>query len=209
MRRLTFTVLALLAACGDPLAKVPVGDSPVRGPADAWVTMVEFADYQCPFCAKAAPTVAQLEQLYPDDLRLVFKHFPLSFHERALPAAHAAECARAQSKFWEMHDRLFASPQALADTDLLNDASQIGLNTDVWIPCLTTPEMQQRVDADSALGTQAGVSGTPTFFVNGRVLVGNLPIDDFKAVIDDEIKKARSSGIPVADYYRKAVLGEK
>src|SRR6266545_4761555 len=139
-RSLTGAVLlAALFACGQSstpstpsqLLKVPVADSPQRGPSDAWVTVVEFADFECPFCRSEEAVVADIESIYGRDLRLVFKHFPLtSIHPHAQAAAIAASCAGDQEKFWEMHDLLFKG--AIDDAALLSDAGRVGLDVTAW-----------------------------------------------------------------------------
>ena len=208
MRLLVFAACLVLAACGKPaplaVMAAPVGDSPTRGPADAWVTLVEFSDFECPSCGAAQPTIAQLLALYPTDLRLVFKHFPLSFHADARPAAIAAECARAQGRFWQMHDLLWAGRPLLASNDLAADA---GLELGVWQCCLASSEPAARVDADIALGKQMGVRATPTFALNGQPLEGAAPLDDFKQKVESARATAEASGIPRQEYYDRAVLG--
>ncbi len=202
-----------LAACscgpsaGGALLRAPVGDSPVRGASDAWVTVVEFADFQCPYCGQAEPVLAQALATYGADLRLVFKHFPLSFHERAIPAAIAAECARDQDRFWQMHDQLFAHQGALDDASLLSYAEQIGLDVGVWQACLGTQAPKDRIGADLALGASLGIGGTPTFAVNGVPVVGAVPFDQLRPYVDRALAAAEASGIARADYYDKAVLG--
>jgi protein-disulfide isomerase len=196
-----------LNACLDPPPTVadfcapPVGDSPTRGPADAWVTMVEFADFQCPYCGRATATLSDLEIAYPTDLRLVFKHFPLSFHPHAMDAALAAECAREQDRFWEMHDLLFAHQARLEMTDLESYAGQAGVDLDVWRGCFASDAPRGRIAADKELGLEAGISGTPTFFVNGEVIEGAAPTADFRRLIDAVLATAEASGVAREDYY--------
>ncbi len=212
---------ALLAACGDgeppppaALMRVPVSGSPQRGPADAWVTIVEFSDFQCPYCGMVEPTLRQLLALYPADARLVYKHFPLPQHAYARSAANAAECARAQGTgpdgyFWEMHDLLFAHQGALDPTSLAGYAGQIaGLDATTWQTCFDGRQLDARVQADLDLGLSVGVNATPTFAVNGRPLVGAAPLDTFKAEVESARAEAIASGIPRAQYYDKAVLGK-
>ncbi len=188
---------------------VPLDDSPVTGPADAWVTVVEFADFQCSFCGKAAPTVAKVLQAYPIDVRLSFRHFPLTgMHPHAQGAAIAAECARVQGKFWPMHDQLFAHQDHLEAADLPNYATAVGLDLAAWQACLQTPEPAARIAADQALGTKMGVQSTPTFVINGEPLVGALPYSMFTDAINAARSKALNSGIPAAHYYDKAILGK-
>jgi protein-disulfide isomerase len=210
VRRLSGVALLLaLAGCnGDGgVARVPVEGSPMRGPADAWVTMVEFADFQCPYCGRAAPTVRQVAQTWPDDVRVVFKHLPLSFHAHALSAALAAQCAFEQGRFWEMYDALFADQSKLADADLAQTAQALGLDTGAWTACLSSDEARQKVQADVDLSDQIGVTGTPAFYVNGERIAGAQPFETFRTVIEAKLAAARASGIPAAEYYDKAVLG--
>ncbi len=213
----TTRVPALLAvtllACGQStgsgsaLLKVPVGDSPQRGPSDAWVTMVEFADFECPYCRVEQPVLADLEAAYGADLRLVFKHFPATgLHLHAQAAAVAARCAGDQGKFWELHDLLFTT--ALDDATLLADAQRVpGLDVAAWQACLATPAAAARVAADVALGTSLGIGGTPTFVINGQEVVGAVPESNLRLVIDRARDTAVASGIPRAEYYDRAVLG--
>ncbi len=215
---LTLIALAGLACGGSPtptpqLVRVPLGDSPQRGPADAWVTIVEFADFQCPFCGQAEPTVEQLLAAYPTDVRLVFKHFPLPQHPNARPAANAAECARAQGTppngfFWEMHDLLFANQGALGATALAGYAAQIsGLDVAAWQTCFDAKQFDARVTADEELGASVGVGGTPTFAINGEPLVGAQPLATFEQMVEAARQKAIASGISRDRYYDVAVLG--
>jgi protein-disulfide isomerase len=184
-----------------------VADSPQRGPGDAWVTVVEFADFECRFCRDEQPILTDIASIYGADLRLVFKYFPLpSIHPHAQAAAVAAECAGEQGRFWEMHDLLFTT--ALDETTLLIDAERVsGLDVADWQACVAAPEAASRVAADLALGTSFGVDGTPTFVVNGVPVVGALSETDLRAIIDRARAEAVASGIPRADYYDEAVLG--
>ena len=205
----TGLVFALVACgrSGSSFLKVPVGDAPQRGPSDAWVTVVEFADFECPFCRNEQPALADIESIYGTDLRVVFKYFPLTgIHPRAQAAAVAAECAGEQNKFWEMHDLLFAGQ--LDDAALLADAERVpNLDVAAWKACIATPEAASRVAADLALGTSLGIDGTPTLVVNGVAVVGAVPEGDLRAVIDQARAAAVASGIPRAEYYDRAVLG--
>jgi protein-disulfide isomerase len=178
------------AAAALELYKVPLGDSPGRGGSAPRVTVVVFSEFQCPFCARVTSTLDQLLATYGNDLRVVFKHRPLPFHDRAAPAALAVEAAREQGKFWEMHDRLFANQQALGASDLEAHARAIGLDLERWRAGLAAATARSRVDADGALADQLAVQGTPTFFINGRPLVGAQPLAKFKALIDEELKRA-------------------
>jgi protein-disulfide isomerase len=204
---------SLLLACGgsgstgSPLLRVPVEGSPQRGPSDAWVTVVEFADFECPYCRAEEPVVADLEAAYGTDLRLVFKYFPLtSIHPDAEAAAVAAGCAGEQGKFWEMHDLLFTT--ALDGNTLLADAEQVsGLEVATWQTCIGSAEAAAMVNSDLALGLGLGIHGTPTFVINGVPVVGAVPEERLRGVIDQVKAKAIASGIPPADYYNKAVLG--
>jgi len=182
------------AGSPDPGARytVKTDGAPVRGPEDAKVTLVEFLDFQCPFCSRVQPTLDQIRKTYGDQVRVVFKHLPLkSIHPQAAPAATAAEAAHSQGKFWEMHDLIFANQGQLGDAKYQEWAHQIGLDMDRFAKDLKSPAVAQRIDTDSQEAAKLGVSGTPAFFVNGRYLSGAQPFDRFKAVIDDELAKAK------------------
>jgi protein-disulfide isomerase len=193
-----------------PVTKVAVGTSPVRGPADAWVTLVEFGDFECPFCGEEEPVVQALLAMYPADLRLVWKNFPLtSIHPYAQGAAVAAECADEQGQFWPMHDLLFANQGALTSTDLTTYAGEIpGLDMATWQACLTTAPPAQVIANDIALGGSVGVNGTPTFFVNGEMVLGAVPQATLQAVIETKRAEAEASGVPRAQYYDVVILGQ-
>ncbi len=161
---------------------------PAQGPVDAPVTIVAFSDFQCPFCGRAVETVHEVLAHYPGKIRLVFRHFPLPFHDRARPAAAAAVCAQEQGKFWPMHDALFAHQRALGDADILGYATSIaGLDVDAFKACLATSRPGAVIDADVAAGEALGVNGTPAFFINGVELSGAQPFPRWKAIIDDEL----------------------
>ncbi|WPB81438.1 thioredoxin domain-containing protein [Archangium violaceum] len=184
--------------------KVPIDGSPVKGTADALVTLVEFSDYQCPFCSRADATVKQLQKDYGNKLRVVMKQNPLSFHPRAKPAALGAMAAGEQGKYWEYHEKLFANAKALEDADLEKYAGEIGLNVARWKTDLAKPEFSAIIDRDQTLAGKLGANGTPAFFINGRFLSGAQPIDNFKGLIDEELGKAEAltrSGTPASQVY--------
>ena len=163
--------------------------APVRGNVNAPVTIVEFSDFQCPFCGRARPTVNKVRETYGDKVRILFRDFPLQMHAQATKAAEAAACAGDQGKFWEMHDWMFANQGKLQVTDLKQRATDMGLKTDVFGECLDSGKYASRWQQGLADGAQYGVSGTPAFFINGRPLMGARPFEDFAAVIDDELER--------------------
>jgi protein-disulfide isomerase len=159
-----------------------------KGPENAPVTIVEFSDFQCPYCSRANESVAQVMKAYPNQVRLVFRHFPLEFHQNAPKAAEAALCAQDQGKFWEMHDTLFANQKALEVPALKGYAKQLGLDTAKFDKCLDSGEKASIVATDMADGKKVGVNGTPAFFINGILLSGAQPFEEFKRVIDAELQ---------------------
>ncbi len=168
---------------------VDISGAPVKGSPKAPVTLVVFSDFQCPFCGRAEPTVKQIEDQYKDQVKVVWKNQPLPFHPNAMPAAKAAMAAYKQGKFWEMHDKLFSNQQALSDAVYAQYAKELGLDIAKFNADLNSPEIQASIQKDMQQGASLGANGTPTFFINGRQLVGAQPIDQFKQVIDDELKK--------------------
>lgn len=170
-----------------PRQAVKTAGSPTQGPANAPVEMVEFSDFQCPYCLAVHATVKQVLEAYGDRLRFVYRHYPLPNHANARPAAEAAECANEQGKFWAYHDRLFADQTRLNDSGLKSSAADLGLDVEKFNACLDSHKYRDVVDADVRDGNEAGVTGTPAFFINGRVLVGAHPIDAFKRLIDEEL----------------------
>lgn len=195
----------------DVVQAVPILHSPVRGPPDALVTIVEFADFQCPFSARAAPTMRELLARFPTDVRLVFKHQPLPFHPRALPAAEAAVEAFAQGgpdRFWAMHDRLFEGQRDLGQGALERHARALRLRLGPLRRALAAGTHRPLVEADRRLAESVGASGTPTFLVNGRRLSGALPLDDFvqAALRERQAASARvARGTPRIRVYEEIV----
>lgn len=167
---------------------IPPG-TPAIGPADAPVTMVEWSDYQCPFCRRAHPTVEQLLTEYKGDIRFVYRDFPLSFHQHAMPASEAAHCALDQGKFWEYHKNLFEVQGDLSEADLSKRASDVGLDGAAFTACLKSKKFDGDIQSSMSAGSALGVTGTPAFFINGRMLVGAQPIDKFREVINDELTR--------------------
>jgi protein-disulfide isomerase len=175
---------------------VPVGDSPVKGVADARVTIVEFTDFQCPYCAGAQGTLEELRERYGADLRLVLKHDPIPSHPDAHAAALAAECAGAQGQFWPYADLLFARQAELGDDAYRAWAREVpGLDAARFEACLSQAEPAPRIERDQALAARLGLTALPTFFVNGRRLVGTWGL---AALIDEELARAKASAIPAA-----------
>ncbi|WP_437639893.1 DsbA family protein [Sorangium sp. So ce854] len=195
--------------------KVPVGDSPTKGPATALVTIVEWSDFQCPFCTKVVPTIDELLKTYGDKVRFVWKNNPLPFHQRAEPAAELAMEARAQKGdkgFWDAYYLLWKNQQKLSDDDLLGYAKELGLDVEKVKVAITTKKYGAAIAADQELADDLQASGTPHFFINGRRLVGAQPIDKFKTIIDEEIKKAEgllAKGVAAKDLYAEIIKDGK
>ncbi len=166
------------------VAVPPTG--PSLGPADALITIVEFSDYECPYCRRSEATIKQVLDRYGDRVRFVYRHFPLDFHLRARPAAEAAACADEQGRFWEYHEQLFAVPE-LENDDLARLAGESGLDVASFKTCVTERRSKPIVDTDIAEGDEAGVTGTPAFFINGIFLGGAQPLDAFVKTIDREL----------------------
>ena len=198
---------------GPPVERIAVpSDGPSRGPATAKVTIVEFSDFQCPFCSRVQPTLQQILTTYPDDVRIVFRHNPLPFHANAPLAAEASVVAEWKGKFWEMHDKLFAHQTDLDRPGLEFRAVELGLDLAAFRAALDNHTAKPRVDADIALAAKLGARGTPTFFIDGRPLVGAQPFDAFKQVIDDELARADSllrRGLPRDRLYATLLTGAK
>lgn len=167
--------------------RVDLGTSPVAGGEMARVTVVEFADFECPYCGQSAPALKELVRHYDGRVRLVFKNFPLSGHEHSLPAALAAMAAHQQGKFWQMNERLFANQSSLEREDLFRFAEQIGLDMERFRRDFESEAVAQAVQADRQQGEALGLSGTPTFFVNGRRVEGG--IEELSPLIDEELEQ--------------------
>lgn len=169
--------------------KVDEGGSPAIGPKTAPITIVEFSDYQCPYCLKWHTEVyAQLLKAYPDKIRFVYRDFPLySIHPEAGPAAEAAACAGEQSRYFDYHDRLFSEEVSLSSDAYLQYAQELGLDLVKFKDCLSSHRYKDQVYANYQYGANLGVRSTPTFFINGIILIGAQPIEAFKQVIDKEL----------------------
>jgi len=172
-----------------PRQTVSTANSPSKGSANAPIELIEFSDFQCPFCLRADPTVQQVLSTYGDKIRFVYRHYPLPNHPFARPAAEAAACANEQGKFWPYHDRLFANPGKLSDADLKQHAAVLGLNTTQFNSCVDTHKLKAQIDNDLKDGEEAGVNGTPAFYINGRMLSGAQPYEAFKKIIDEELAR--------------------
>jgi predicted DsbA family dithiol-disulfide isomerase len=185
---------------GAPTVPAPVAAGPlkeigsqdhVQGAANAKVTLVEYSDFQCPFCSRHLPSVKQALKDFPNDVRLVYRHYPLSFHPEAQKAAEASECAAklgGNDAFWKMHDELFTNQATLSRSLYTELAKKLGLNTGNFDKCLDGGEMATRVNTDLTEGTTAGVEGTPATFVNGMLVSGAVPYSELKAAIQAAIK---------------------
>lgn len=168
--------------------RLPVNNSATKGAVDAPVTITVFDDFQCPYCARLVPTLEQVLAAYPKQVRLVFKHFPLSMHKFAPAAAAASLAARNQGKFWPLHDQLFANYNKLNDAKIRELAESVGLDMARFDQDLASPALQQEIAADMQLGTKAGVRGTPAAYING-VQLKDRSFKGFKEIIDAELQK--------------------
>lgn len=161
---------------------------PTRGPTDATVTVVQFAEYQCYYCNQVRPSLDRLFDEFDGKVRLVWKDFPLSNHGRAMPAAVAARCAGEQGRYWEMNALLLENQQALSDASIAGYANDLGLATEPFETCLASGRHDDSVRSDMATGEELGVRATPTFFVNGILLSGAQPYERFKALVERELR---------------------
>jgi protein-disulfide isomerase len=181
----------------DPVPIATVGD-PVRGPANARVTIVEFSDFQCPYCSMAAPKVLAIAAEYPKDVKVIFKQFPLDQHSRARFAAEASLAANAQGKFWQLHDKMFANFRQLTRENILKWAGEVGIDVPRFTREIDSHKYRAIVDRELNEGSEAGVMGTPTFFIDGKRYNGAMEADIVKPLIEAELHPARRPGTNAA-----------
>jgi len=165
---------------------------PSRGPDSAAVTIVEFSDFQCPYCARVTPTLDRIMESFPDQVRVVYRHLPLDFHDQAQLAAQASFCAERQGNFWDYHDILFENQRAMQRPQLIEYAQELELDPENFETCLDSPEARARVEADLAAAKTLGATGTPAFFINGIMISGAQPFEAFEAIINEELEASGS-----------------
>jgi protein-disulfide isomerase len=188
------TILEFIFSQDDPEPTAPTlpAVNPARdhimGPDDAIVTMIEYSDFECPFCARHKQTMDTIKQTYPNDVRVVFRHFPLSFHSHAQKAAEASECAADQGKFWEMYEKIFDlnESRTMSVANFKQAATEIGLDRGQFDPCLDSGIKATRVAEDYTEGEAAGVQGTPATFINGELVSGAIPLESFLEILSLE-----------------------
>jgi len=171
-----------------PKMDVSVDDDPSIGPSDAPITIIEFGEFQCPYCGRAQEVVDRLMAEYEGQIKFVYRDFPLNFHDRAIPAAIAANCAEPQGKYWQIHRLIMGAQHDLSEPTLTGYATQLELDMDAWTACRADPARAAEVQADMEAGAALGVTGTPAFFVNGVFLAGAMPYETFKQIIDGELE---------------------
>jgi protein-disulfide isomerase len=163
---------------------------PSRGAAKAPVTIVEFSDFQCPYCGEIFPTLQEIAAKYQDKVRIVYRQFPLKeLHPQAEKAAEASLCANEQGKFWQLHDAMFADQEHLTVDDLKAKAAVLSLDAAAFATCLDSGKHAAAISASIVEGAKAGVAGTPALFINGRLLSGNQPAAEIEMLIDDELSR--------------------
>lgn len=173
-----------------PVIAVSAEGAPFKGPPNAPITIVEFSDFQCSYCKRVLAVLNQVMERYPDQVKLAFRDFPINnIHPHAQKAAEAAHCAAEQGKFWEYHDLLFEKQEAIPNANHVEYAKALGLEVTSFQACLESRKYQEKVERNYADGMKAGVSGTPAFFINGRLLSGAQPLEAFKTVIDEELDR--------------------
>jgi predicted DsbA family dithiol-disulfide isomerase len=177
-----------------PLASI-LGTAPTTGSKDAVITITEFSDFQCPYCRMSQGVIKQLLQNYQNEVRLVFKHLPLDIHAEAFASARAAFCAGEQSLFWQYHDALFAA-ETLSAEGLNRIATELGLSLPKFKACLTSETSRSAVLKDKREANQFGINSTPTFVVNGKLVRGAISFEEFKTIIERELKSARHTSRP-------------
>lgn len=172
---------------------VEAGNAPFYGKKDAAVVVIEFSDFQCPFCARGAETVTELKKKYGNKIKIAFRHFPLPMHKEARPASEASLCVNEQSmdKFWKYHDLLFKNQDKLDNENLKKYAKQVGADEKKFDECFNAKKFAAAVQEDEEYGNKIGVKSTPTFFINGQMISGAVPIENFSEIIDEELANAK------------------
>lgn len=179
----------------DPI-QIPIAGAPVKGPETARVVLVEFSDFECPYCAKATGEIRQILAAYPKDIRLIYKQFPLSMHPHAGLAAMASLAAQEQGKFWELHDQMFNHYRELSRDNILAWAQELGLDMLRFTASMDNLKYKAAVDKDMEDGEFAGVNGTPALFINGKHFNGPIALAVLKPILDDEIKNSHAASRP-------------
>lgn len=171
--------------------QIELGDSPILGKKDAKIQIVEFSDFQCPYCSRGAETMHAVVKKYGSKVSLTFKHYPLPFHERAIPASEMSMCVKkvgGDDKFWKFHDITFKNQDKLDQESLMKYAKDSGANEAKVKECFEKGEFKEAVAKDMEYGNKVGVRSTPTFFVNGQMVAGALPVEQFSEMIDEELE---------------------
>jgi len=196
LRQVLFAEAGVEILLEPPRVEVAIADgTPARGPVDAPIVMIEYTDFQCPFCTRIQPTLDALMKRYDGQIRHVFKNLPLPMHAEAQLAGAASLCAQDQGKFWEYRDWLFTNQRTLSRDSMVAQAGEFGMDVEVFTACIDKGTYLTVVRADMAEANGFGITGTPGFLINGRVLTGAQPIEDFEAIIDSELKR-RGIDIP-------------
>jgi protein-disulfide isomerase len=190
LRKEMFEESGVVILLEPPRVEVAVAEgTPSRGPASAPIVLVEYTDYQCPYCARAQPTIAAVMERYDGQIRHVFKNLPLPMHAQAQLAAEAALCAQDQGLFWEFHDWLFDNQRTMNRDSMITQAGAMNMDVDLFTACIDRGTYQEKVDADMREARGFGITGTPGFMINGRVLTGAQPPEAFEAIIDEELTR--------------------
>lgn len=178
-----------------PRVNIDTNDSPMLGPENAPITIVEYSDFQCPYCAKAEKTVKQIIRNYPGKVKVVYKQYPLDFHKDAFRASEASLCANEQSSelFWKLHDYMLDNPRNLNENNLIQQAANLGAKESQFAQCLASKKYANKVKREIREGQAIGVQSTPMFFVNGITVKGAQPYSVFKELIDEELRRESSS----------------
>jgi protein-disulfide isomerase len=173
--------------------KIDAGKSPSTGPKNAKITIIEFSDFQCPYCNRGRTTMEEVMKAYPNDVRVVFKHYPLPFHKDAEPAAKASWAAQQQDKFWEFHDALFKNQDKIGSEFFIQTAKDLKLDIEQFEKDMNSEAAAKQVKEDMEIGAKYGIQGTPGFFVNGVAVKGAYPVSHFKKIIDRWLNKKAAS----------------
>jgi protein-disulfide isomerase len=190
LRRVLFEEAGVEILLDPPRVEVAVGEgTPTRGPVDAPIVLVEYTDFQCPYCTRIQPTILELMKRYDGRIRHVFKNLPLPMHQQASLAGAAALCAQDQERFWDYHKWLFANQRTMDRESMIAAAGELGMDAEVFTACIDDGTHAAKVRADMAEAQSFGITGTPGFLINGRVVTGAQPIEEFEAIIEDELRR--------------------